>query len=225
MQIIKLFQGDAEVAPLRLCDHLALKYDDPISVPGEETLSLQNVKCPNCGTWMCARCQDDAVRCDGGVCVGRICAECQATARKRDNREVCSCPYPDFWEGHRHCRNCGKPRRGESDAYDYLCAPCCARQDEAAQKLHEAMRIPASQLLYPEKFWLDEILEALDSATGKARDALWVGILLIARNKSTDGTKALVCLGVASCAGFERLTCATSKMGSAYTIGMRGSLV
>lgn len=218
METIRLYQGTDEVAPLRLCDHLALKYDDPISVPGEETLSLQNVKCPNCGGWMCERCQDDAVRCAGGVCVDRICAECQATARKRGVIiDSLGAAFIDI-----------KAR------FDYLCAPCCTRQDEAALKLQAdlrevitwqpidtapkhgkliigfaitdtetgnwKMRIMSHMKNYagdksewngwgdswiPPTHWmplpkppaaipsaLDEILEALDSATGKAREAL-----------------------------------------------------
>lgn len=111
----------------KFCHHLVDHFGDK-PIPNDGELSLRNIKCPNCGGWMCERCQDDAVRCDGGVCVGRICAECQATARKRRNNV----------DGALHdARN-----RFEfiPELWDFLCAPCCAGQDAAALKLQSDLR-------------------------------------------------------------------------------------
>jgi hypothetical protein len=114
------------------------------------------VECANCGRGILLDCEDQAVRCIGGdhdgVESGLICLECQETARKREIHPL---------------ELCGNRTRTE-----FLCAGCCAKQDAAANKLEASINEITPLPLRPPKFWLDDILEKLEAATEKAREAL-----------------------------------------------------
>jgi hypothetical protein len=126
--------------------------------------------CAECGTHICSDCQDDAVHCHshGSTCLGIICEECLETARKRDIKR----PMFD-----------GK-RNAQIPTTDYLCAPCCAKQDAARRTLDESL---ADQLrvvrfihaqsnetipTWPASEWLDDIVDQLEAALQKAKESL-----------------------------------------------------
>jgi hypothetical protein len=85
--------------------------------------------------------------------LGIICAECQATARKRERPVLKLGEYAD------------------EQSYDYLCSPCCDKQDAASSTLTEgALKIIGEAILRKE--WLDDIVAKLEEAIDKAREAL-----------------------------------------------------
>ena len=111
---METIKRDLEGAPLpshRVCDHL-------VCYEGDMSLMKQ---CANCHARICSDCEDDAVICHS--CDRSICEECQETARFR----VCK-PY-DVGGGLK-----ALPIR------EYLCSPCCVRQDAARVDLQLALR-------------------------------------------------------------------------------------
>jgi hypothetical protein len=104
---------------IKACSHLQSGTFTSLPVKEHPT-------CANCGTHICSDCQDDAVHCHsyGSTCLGIICAECLETARKRDIKR----PMFD-----------GK-RNAQIPTTDYLCAPCCAKQDTARLDLQTALQ-------------------------------------------------------------------------------------
>jgi hypothetical protein len=145
METIHRTLGDCPLPDVRVCRHLA---------EGHRPFRLESFKqCANCGGRLCESCEDDAVHCSGGTCVGLICEECQATARKR------TVPFFSDWRQGLSGEN---PQR-----YDYLCSPCCAKQDAAQTELLHAMDTSAMQ-----GEWLDDIVAKSEEAIEKAKESL-----------------------------------------------------
>jgi hypothetical protein len=140
----------APVPDIKACDHL--KRVTFTSLPIKE-----HPACADCGTHICSDCQDDAVHCHshGSTCLGIICEDCLDTARKRDIKR----PMFD-----------GK-RNAQIPTTDYLCAPCCAKQDAARFAL-AGPALLALDDIGTASVWLDDIVDQLEAALQKAKEAL-----------------------------------------------------
>jgi|HubBroStandDraft_6_1064221.scaffolds.fasta_scaffold542312_2 hypothetical protein len=115
-----------------------------------KSLKPNTVKCANCEKGICVDCEDDAVICAAGS--HTICADCLETARKR----IADQDLNDT--GHVVTK------------YDYLCDPCCVRQDKAKLLLraHIGRMFP---FVLPGG-WLPDIIDQLEAAIEKAKEAL-----------------------------------------------------
>jgi hypothetical protein len=146
---------------IKACSHL--QSGTFTSLPVKE-----HQACANCGTHICSDCQDDAVHCHsrGSTCLGIICEDCLETARKRDIKR----PMFD-----------GK-RNAQIPTTDYLCIPCCAKQDTARKELGMSITDLMCLTLFtsgdglgqywPSRIWLDEIIDKLETALEKVKEAL-----------------------------------------------------
>lgn len=149
--------------PDKACDHLL--RGGFTSLPIKE-----HPRCANCSTYLCSDCQDSAVHCHshGSTCLGIICVECQKTARKR--QVGCQCVAPQS------CKFCEFYKSTGGKTLDYLCAPCCAKQDSAQKML--VLEIGAMWSKIPaihtssDAIWLDDIVDKLEAALEKAKEAL-----------------------------------------------------
>src|ERR1700722_20611145 len=103
METIHRSLDGAPLADIKVCDHIDANTEvgEGIDVAGLK-------QCANCSGYMCADCLGDAANCHS--CPKIICEGCLATARKRACTSIVK---PSFIH------------------YDYLCAPCCAKQDAA----------------------------------------------------------------------------------------------
>jgi hypothetical protein len=144
MKTIHRTLGNIPLPDVRVCRHLAA-----CEVP----ILLNRARCANCAGYLCGDCEDDAVHCSGGTCVGLICEECQATARKRDIKR-------QMFDG---------KRNAQIPTTDYLCSPCFAKQDAATVEL--MYKIDPEDLLTP-SIWLDDIVAKLEEAVEKAKESL-----------------------------------------------------
>jgi hypothetical protein len=142
METIHRALDDCPLPDVRVCRHLA--RTDSCNEPF--AYSVQGLKqCANCQGYLCADCEDDAVICH--ACPAAICEECQEKARRR----------VVGWTGDRM----------DMPHNDYLCNPCCAKQDAAQTELLHAMDTAAIR-----GEWLDDIVENLEAEIEKAKEAL-----------------------------------------------------
>jgi hypothetical protein len=132
----------APLPDIKVCDHIANAWPYAMSRKID-----RYVQCANCNTRICEGCEDDAVICISGP--HTICAECKETARVR---------IVNF-------RN----MPGNTQMREYLCAPCCDRQDNSAHEMWLTMRALTDRW---DDYWQDERIENLKAAIEKAEEAL-----------------------------------------------------
>lgn len=149
MQVIHRSLDGVALPDIKACDHIERESERGVSI---SRYLAQAKQCANCGGYMCADCEDDAVICH--ACPGAICWTCQETARKR-----------------KHTTGPESPARvvdGLDFVWEYLCNPCRDKQD-AAKRLLIGLAIGMDWVHHT---WLDELVDRLESAIEKAKEAL-----------------------------------------------------
>jgi hypothetical protein len=153
METIHRTLNNVPLPDVRACRHLAEYQSCDVHA---------HPVCANCAGYLCVSCEDDAVHCSGSTCIGVICLECQTTARKR------TVPFFSDWRQRLSGEN---PQRTE-----YLCATCCTKQDAAKLKLEDeiddTVTSPYVSFRFSPDTWLDEIVDRLETAVEKAKEAL-----------------------------------------------------
>jgi hypothetical protein len=181
METIHRSLEGAPLPDVRVCRHLA----GETKARGIPDLTRKK-QCANCQGYLCADCEDDAVICH--ACPAAICEECQEKARKRGictrcegagrycsqcGDAPCVCRLDDEMPPPMHCVPC----RGTGfipagrERVDYLCNPCCAKQDAARESLKSFVTTIEFQLRWSE-LWLDDIVDKLKTAMERAEEAL-----------------------------------------------------
>jgi hypothetical protein len=133
----------SKLAPLTPLDHLTFG-----TCACGKHLKPHAVVCANCAKGMCIDCEDDAALCVS--CGGTVCPDCQAHARRRAY-------YGSLYQ-----------RSG----YEYLCNPCCAKQDAAMAPLYDALMECADAISREPGPWLLAIVDQLEAALEKAKESL-----------------------------------------------------
>jgi hypothetical protein len=151
METIHRELDGAPLPDIKVCSHIAGWWPVPVSV---YKVSEQYKQCANCSGYLCADCEDDAVICTSGP--HSICAECKETARRRT--------ITKGWGG---CPSDPLRKIGE-----YLCAPCCDKQDMAKAIFAQNCAGVEILLRFHPDMWLDELTEPMGVALEKAMEAL-----------------------------------------------------
>jgi hypothetical protein len=159
MQVIHRSLDGAPLPDIKACEHLAGTDPDLL------VLSESSVQCANCGGYLCADCEDDAVICHS--CPGAICKECQETARKRDKPCTSVTGKHSVNLATDRCVMCSKNAFNRAVGGDYLCNLCRDKQD-AAKRTFLAETVSRD---WDHGMWLDELLDKSESAIAKAKEA------------------------------------------------------